>query len=78
MDTKKIIGANKSKQSYFNCKYHNDGGWCSRQKIQCTNNNAPICKPYTNKYNNQKNKPKKNKDQNNKKDKKINKDLCSE
>lgn len=57
----KINGTNKSKRSCFNCKYHDDGGWCSRQKIQCTNNNAPICKAYFNKYNNQKNKPKKDK-----------------
>lgn len=46
----KIPGeANHNKRNCFNCKYL-DGHWCREKLIQVTNNNAPICDSFKNKY----------------------------
>ena len=40
---------NKTYRNCFNCEYLNVH-WCEKNRIQVTNNNAPICKAYTNKH----------------------------
>ena len=45
---KKVTG-NKTHRNCYNCKYLNVH-WCEKNRIQVTNNNAPICKAYTNKH----------------------------
>ena len=40
---------NHNRRTCFNCK-NLDGHWCREKRIQVTNNNAPICSKFTNKY----------------------------
>ena len=45
----KTGGYSKTRVNCFNCIYLN-GHWCEKNRIQVTNNNAPVCKAYKNMY----------------------------
>lgn len=45
----KTGGYSKTRVNCFNCIYLN-GHWCEKNRIQVTNNNAPVCKSYKNMY----------------------------
>lgn len=45
----KTGGYSKTRVNCFNCVYLN-GHWCERNRIQVTNNNAPVCRAYKNMY----------------------------
>lgn len=46
----KIKKVNPQSRNCFNCIFLTEDRWCKKNKLQCTNNNATVCKAFKNKH----------------------------